>query len=177
MNATAETAKARFEEIPPSRLRLVVAASTAGTTFEWYDFFLGVPLAGIIAKLFFAGLGDTAGYLFALLSFGAGFAFRPLGALVFGRMGDRLGRKATFLITTTLMGGATFAIGLLPTAGQIDTNGLDVDAADMAELLSVDRAGWQSAIPQIREHFAKFGDRLPDELLNQLDRLEKSLAG
>ena len=115
MNATAETATLQLDEIPPERLRLVVAASTAGTTFEWYDFFLGVPLAGIIAKLFFAGLGDTAGYLFALLSFGAGFAFRPLGALVFGRMGDRLGRKATFLITTSLMGGATFAIGFLPT--------------------------------------------------------------
>ena len=121
MSDTAASQEVTIDEIPPERLRLVVAASTAGTTFEWYDFFLGVPLAGIIAKLFFAGLGDTAGYLFALLSFGAGFAFRPLGALVFGRMGDRLGRKATFLITTTLMGGATFAIGLLPT---VDTMGL-----------------------------------------------------
>jgi phosphoenolpyruvate carboxykinase (GTP) len=67
-------------------------------------------------------------------------------------------------------------IGLLPTPGQIDTNGLDVDAADMAELLSVDRSGWQSAIPQIRDHFAKFGDRLPAQLHRQLDRLEKALA-
>ena len=119
MSKTAGSAAETIDEIPPERLRLVVAASTAGTTFEWYDFFLGVPLAGIIAKLFFAGLGDTAGYLFALLSFGAGFAFRPLGALVFGRMGDRLGRKATFLITTTLMGGATFAIGFLPTVASV----------------------------------------------------------
>ena len=77
------------QDISPARLRLVVTASSAGTTFEWYDFFLGVPLAGLIAKLFFAGLGDTVGYLFALLSFAAGFAFRPLGAVIFGRMGDR----------------------------------------------------------------------------------------
>lgn len=107
------------QDISPARLRLVVTASSAGTTFEWYDFFLGVPLAGLIAKLFFAGLGDTVGYLFALLSFAAGFAFRPLGAVIFGRMGDRLGRKATFLITTSLMGGATFAIGLLPTVATV----------------------------------------------------------
>jgi len=106
-------------EVSPARMRLVVTASSAGTTFEWYDFFLGVPLAGLIAKLFFAGLGDTMGYLFALLSFAAGFAFRPLGALIFGRMGDRLGRKATFLITTSLMGGATLAIGLLPTVASV----------------------------------------------------------
>lgn len=109
----------KTQEVSPARLRLVVTASSAGTTFEWYDFFLGVPLAGLIAQLFFAGLGDTMGYLFALLSFAAGFAFRPLGAIVFGRMGDRLGRKATFLITTSLMGGATFAIGLLPTVATV----------------------------------------------------------
>ncbi|MFM7066779.1 MAG: MFS transporter, partial [Gammaproteobacteria bacterium] len=119
MNQEAQPTQDSNAEVPPERLKLVVTASTAGTTFEWYDFFLGVPLAGIIAKLFFAGLGDTVGYLFALLSFAAGFAFRPLGALVFGRMGDRLGRKATFLITTCLMGGATFAIGLLPTVQTI----------------------------------------------------------
>ena len=97
------------------RLRLVVAASAAGTTFDWYDFFLAVPLASLIAKLFFAGLDEATAYLFALGSFAAGFAFRPLGAILFGRMGDRLGRKSTFLVTISLMGGATFAIGLLPT--------------------------------------------------------------
>jgi MFS family permease len=96
-------------------IRRVVFASAAGTTFEWYDFFLFVPLATIISRTFFAGLNDTAAYVFALLSFGAGFAFRPLGALLFGRIGDRVGRKATFLITISLMGTATFAIGLLPT--------------------------------------------------------------
>ncbi len=98
---------------------LLVVASAAGTTFEWYDFFLYVPLTVIIAKVFFAGLNDSAAYIFALLSFAAGFATRPVGALLFGRIGDRLGRKATFLITIVLMGAATFLVGLLPTYAQI----------------------------------------------------------
>lgn len=97
----------------------LVVASAAGTTFEWYDFFLYVPLTAIIAKVFFAGLTDAAAYVFALLSFAAGFATRPVGALLFGRIGDRLGRKATFLITITLMGAATFIVGLLPTYAQV----------------------------------------------------------
>jgi len=95
-------------------MTLLVVASAAGTTFEWYDFFLYVPLTVIIAKVFFGGLNDAAAYIFALLSFAAGFATRPLGALIFGRIGDRLGRKATFLITIVLMGASTFAVGLLP---------------------------------------------------------------
>jgi len=98
---------------------LLVVASAAGTTFEWYDFFLYVPLTAIIAKIFFAGLNDAAAYIFALLSFAAGFATRPLGALIFGRIGDRLGRKATFLITIVLMGAATFLVGLLPGYAQV----------------------------------------------------------
>jgi MFS family permease len=98
---------------------LVVTASAAGTAFEWYDFFLFVPLATIISKVFFAGLNDTAAYIFALLSFAAGFATRPLGALIFGRVGDRIGRKGTFLITISLMGAATFLVGLLPSYGQV----------------------------------------------------------
>ena len=96
----------------------VVAASSAGTTFEWYDFFIFGSLTGIISKVFFAGLNDTAGLLAALALFGVGFAFRPLGALVFGRIGDRVGRKGAFLVTVTLMGGSTFAIGLLPSYHQ-----------------------------------------------------------
>lgn len=96
---------------------LLVVASAAGTTFEWYDFFLYVPLTAIIAKVFFGGLNDAAAYIFALLSFAAGFATRPVGALLFGRIGDRLGRKATFLITIVLMGAATFVVGLLPGYG------------------------------------------------------------
>jgi MFS family permease len=95
-------------------LRTVVAASAAGTTFEWYDFFVFGSLAQIISKTFFSGLNETAGYIAALGLFGAGFAFRPIGALVFGRIGDRVGRKGAFLVTVVLMGGATVAIGLLP---------------------------------------------------------------
>lgn len=102
----------------PANMGLIVAASATGTTFEWYDFFLFVPLASIISKVFFAGLNDTAAYIFALLSFAAGFATRPLGALIFGRIGDRVGRKGTFLVTISLMGAATFAVGLLPTYAQ-----------------------------------------------------------
>src|SRR5215212_5950176 len=99
-------------------LRTVIAASSAGTAFEWYDFFVFGSLTGIISKTFFTGLPPTAGLAAALALFGAGFLFRPLGALVFGRIGDRAGRKGAFLITVMLMGGATFAIGLLPTYAQ-----------------------------------------------------------
>lgn len=98
----------------PRKLRLVITASTAGTVFEWYDFFIFGSLAPIIAKQFFAGVNETASFIFALLTFGVGFAVRPLGALVFGRIGDQLGRKYAFLATITIMGIATFAVGLLP---------------------------------------------------------------
>jgi predicted MFS family arabinose efflux permease len=105
---------AATEEQPVS-MRTVVLASSAGTAFEWYDFFVFGTLASVIGKNFFAELGDTAGVLAALGLFGAGFFFRPLGALIFGRIGDKAGRKGAFLITVILMGAATFAIGLLPT--------------------------------------------------------------
>jgi MFS family permease len=101
-------------QIGASSLGTVVVASATGTAFEWYDFFVFGSLAQVISKTFFSGLADAAGYIAALALFGAGFAFRPLGALVFGRIGDRLGRKRAFLVTVTLMGGATVAIGLLP---------------------------------------------------------------
>src|SRR3569623_1879174 len=100
-------------------LRTVVAASSAGTTFEWYDFFVFGSLTGVIQKTFFSGLPETAGIAAALALFGAGFLFRPIGALVFGRVGDRVGRKGAFLVTVTLMGGATVAIGLLPSYAQV----------------------------------------------------------
>ncbi|MGE3303665.1 MAG: MFS transporter [Hyphomonadaceae bacterium] len=103
---------------PAPGVTTVVVASTAGTAFEWYDFFLFVPLAGILSKAFFSGLTETQGYIFALGAFAVGFAFRPLGALIFGRIGDRVGRKGTFLITMALMGLSTFAMGLLPTYAQ-----------------------------------------------------------
>jgi MFS family permease len=93
----------------------VIIASSAGTAFEWYDFFIFGTLTPVISKVFFAGLDPTPALLAALALFGAGFIFRPLGALIFGVIGDRLGRKGAFLITVSLMGAATFLIGLLPT--------------------------------------------------------------
>ena len=99
----------------PWPMKRVVAASSAGTAFEWYDFFIFGSLATTIQKVFFAGLDQTAGLIAALGLFAAGFAFRPLGAIIFGVIGDRMGRKGAFLATVSLMGGATFAIGLLPT--------------------------------------------------------------
>jgi MFS family permease len=99
----------------PWTMARVIAASSAGTAFEWYDFFIFGSLATTIQKVFFAGLNPTAGTLAALGLFAAGFAFRPLGALIFGVIGDRLGRKGAFLTTVSLMGGATFLIGVLPT--------------------------------------------------------------
>src|SRR6516165_5520443 len=103
----------------PTPMRTVVAASAAGTSFEWYDFFVFGSLLTIISKNFFADLGPTAGMIAALALFGVGFAFRPLGALIFGRVGDRLGRKAAFFICVSMMGLGTFCIGLLPTSAQI----------------------------------------------------------
>jgi MFS family permease len=96
-------------------MKRVVAASSAGTAFEWYDFFIFGSLATTIQKVFFAGLDPTAGLVAALGLFAAGFAFRPLGALIFGVIGDRLGRKGAFLATVSLMGASTFLIGILPT--------------------------------------------------------------
>jgi MFS family permease len=95
--------------------RKVIFASSLGTVFEWYDFYLYGSLAAVIAKQFFAGVGDpTTGFIFALLAFAAGFIVRPFGALVFGRLGDMIGRKYTFLVTILIMGGSTFVVGLLP---------------------------------------------------------------
>ena len=99
----------------PWSMKRVVAASSAGTAFEWYDFFIFGSLATTIQKVFFAGLDPTAGLVAALALFAAGFAFRPLGAIIFGIIGDRLGRKGAFLATVSLMGASTFLIGLLPT--------------------------------------------------------------
>jgi Sugar (and other) transporter len=94
--------------------RKVIFASSLGTVFEWYDFYLYGSLAAIIAKQFFAGLDAGSAFIFALLAFAAGFIVRPFGALVFGRLGDLIGRKYTFLVTILLMGGATFVVGILP---------------------------------------------------------------
>ena len=99
-------------------LRTVVGASAAGTAFEWYDFFIFGSLTIIIARHFYADVGEATSYILALLTFGVGFVVRPLGALAFGWFGDRTGRKTTFLVTITLMGVATVAIGLLPDHSQ-----------------------------------------------------------
>jgi len=99
--------------------RKVIFASSLGTVFEWYDFYLYGSLAAIIASHFFSGVNPTAGFIFALLAFAAGFAVRPFGALVFGRLGDLVGRKYTFLVTILIMGLSTFLVGVLPSYSSI----------------------------------------------------------
>ncbi|WP_213878092.1 MFS transporter [Pseudomonas sp. dw_358] len=99
--------------------RKIIFASSLGTVFEWYDFFLYGALAAVISKQFFAGVNDTTAFIFALMAFAAGFLVRPFGALVFGRLGDMIGRKYTFLMTIVLMGLSTFGVGLLPTYASI----------------------------------------------------------
>ena len=99
--------------------RKVIFASSLGTVFEWYDFYLYGSLAAIIAKHFFAGVNETTSFIFALLAFAAGFAVRPFGAIVFGRLGDMIGRKYTFLITIVIMGISTAVVGLLPSYATI----------------------------------------------------------
>jgi hypothetical protein len=99
--------------------RKVIFASSLGTVFEWYDFYLYGSLAAIIAKQFFAGTDPNTAFIFALLAFAAGFIVRPFGALVFGRLGDMIGRKYTFLVTILIMGFSTFIVGLLPTYASI----------------------------------------------------------
>jgi MFS family permease len=99
--------------------RKVVLASSLGTVFEWYDFYLYGSLAAIIAKQFFTALDPTSGFIFALLAFAAGFIVRPFGALVFGRLGDLVGRKHTFLVTIVIMGASTFLVGVLPGYGTL----------------------------------------------------------
>ncbi len=156
-------------------MRTVVAASSAGTAFEWYDFFIFGSLTQVISKTFFAGLNDTAGYVAALALFGVGFAFRPLGALVFGKIGDQAGRKGAFLATVLLMGGATFAIALLPTYKQVGilspillvilrcVQGFALGgeyggaAIYVAEHSPADKRGWSTSWVQTSAAFGLFG--------------------
>jgi MFS family permease len=119
--ATAASPAARHEPTA-SDIRLVIAASSAGTIFEWYDFFIYGTLAsaGIIGRTFFPSNGNTTlETLWAWAGFAVGFGFRPLGAIVFGYLGDKLGRKYTFLVTITVMGLATAGVGLVPSAAKI----------------------------------------------------------
>lgn len=115
MAATLPAAKAPMT----AEEKKVIFASSLGTVFEWYDFYLYGSLAAIIAKQFFAGLDPTSAFIFALLAFAAGFLVRPFGALVFGRLGDMIGRKYTFLVTILLMGLSTFIVGIIPTYASI----------------------------------------------------------
>jgi MFS family permease len=112
--ATAEASRPMTKEE-----RKVIFASSLGTVFEWYDFYLYGSLAAIIARQFFSGLDPTSAYIFALLAFAAGFLVRPFGAIFFGRLGDMIGRKYTFLVTILIMGASTFIVGLLPNYASI----------------------------------------------------------
>lgn len=116
---TAMTASQYREGAMTSEERKVIFASSLGTVFEWYDFYIYGTLAPILAAQFFSGVNPTAAFIFTLLAFAAGFFVRPFGALFFGRLGDLIGRKYTFLITMTLMGVGTFFIGLLPSYASV----------------------------------------------------------
>lgn len=113
------TANARDAGALTQGHKKVIFASSLGTVFEWYDFYLYGSLAAIIAKQFFSGLNETSAFIFALLAFAAGFAVRPFGAIFFGRLGDMIGRKYTFLVTIVIMGLSTFLVGILPNYASI----------------------------------------------------------
>jgi MFS family permease len=117
MSSPAEALRAPIAErvVTPKEERRVIVASSVGTVFEWYDFYLYATLAPFFAALFFPKGNETAALLSAFATYAAGFLVRPFGAIVFGRIGDLVGRKYTFLITIVVMGGSTFAVGLLPT--------------------------------------------------------------
>ena len=113
------TAPGRVEGIATDE-KFVIFASSLGTIFEWYDFYLYAVLAPFFAALFFPAGNDTAALLSAFATYAAGFLVRPFGAIIFGRVGDLVGRKYTFLVTITVMGASTFAVGLLPTYASVD---------------------------------------------------------
>ncbi len=115
----AEASTQDIREPSAKEIRLVIAASSAGTVFEWYDFFIYGTLAGLIGAAFFPSGNETLQLLLVWAGFAVGFGFRPLGAILVGYLGDRLGRKYTFLVTVTLMGVATAGVGLVPTAASI----------------------------------------------------------
>ncbi len=119
MSATAVDATADRNRTMTAGERKVILASSLGTVFEWYDFYLYGSLAGIIGNQFFSQFDPTTRNIFALLAFAAGFLVRPFGALVFGRLGDLVGRKYTFLITILIMGASTFIVGMLPSSDSI----------------------------------------------------------
>jgi MFS family permease len=119
MAVTADSPYSSTGEITAAEQRKVVVASSLGTVFEWYDFYLYGSLAAIIGSHFFSDLTESGQFIFALLAFAAGFFVRPFGAIIFGRLGDMVGRKYTFLITIVIMGLSTFLVGVLPGYGTI----------------------------------------------------------
>ncbi len=119
MNDTAAPTDGGTQSPLARRDGLVITAASVGTVIEWYDFYLYGSLAAIITVQFFSGVNETTGFIFALMAFAAGFAVRPLGAIVFGRLGDLWGRKNTFLVTMVLMGMSTFMVGVLPSYAAI----------------------------------------------------------
>src|SRR5438477_454064 len=119
MTAADVTAGRTQRFVTPAEERRVIFASSLGTVFEWYDFYLYATLAPFFAALFFPKGNDTAALLSAFATYAAGFLVRPFGTLVFGRVGDLVGRKYTFLVTIVVMGVSTFAVGLLPTYASI----------------------------------------------------------
>ena len=137
--------------VDAKRDRLVIVASSLGTVFEWYDFFIYGTLAPVIATLFFPTSNPTAGLLLTLATFGAGFGVRPIGAILFGILGDKLGRKYTFLVTITLMGVATAAVGLLPGYAAIGVAAPSLYRHDIGRIAprikSVDRAPRRASQP------------------------------
>ena len=117
--STAATTASYAAKTERQRSTLVIAASSLGTVFEWYDFYLYGLLATLLSAQFFSGVNETTGFILALAAFAAGFAVRPLGAIFFGRIGDLVGRKNTFLVTMAIMGLSTFLVGLLPSYASI----------------------------------------------------------
>ena len=114
MQMTAATMTDVSDKPMTSEQRMVIFASSLGTVFEWYDFYIYGTLGVFLAKYFFSNVPPNVGFIFALLAFAAGFAVRPFGALIFGRIGDMIGRKYTFLVTMSLMGIGTFFMACCP---------------------------------------------------------------
>src|SRR5580700_11325618 len=119
MSTLAQTATSARDAGMTKEEKFVIFASSLGTVFEWYDFYLYATLAPFFASLFFPPGNDTAALLSAFATYAAGFLVRPFGALIFGRLGDLVGRKYTFLVTIMVMGTSTFLVGLLPTFASI----------------------------------------------------------
>ena len=147
----------------------VIFASSLGTVFEWYDFFLYGSLAAIIAKQFFSGVNETTGMIFALLAFAAGFFVRPFGAAFFGSLGDRIGRKYTFLVTILIMGISTFLVGVLPNYASIGVAAHD-DHPDYEHLMARADAAMYQAKKRGRNQVVLASDDLPPAPERQAQR-------